>query len=44
MVDFVKKLELNDNNYQTNGTERYESYKKNLLFTMKDYFSFGTYR
>ena len=42
MVDFFNKLELIDQKYQTNGTIIGESYKGKLLFTMKDFVSFGT--
>ena len=38
MVDFVNKLDLNDNKYQTNGIVRYESYKGKFILLIK-YFS-----
>ena len=40
---FFYKLESSDEKYQTNGTVRYESYKGNLLFPMKDFWTFGIY-
>ena len=40
MVDFVNKLELNSQKYKTNGSVRAKSYKKKLLFQMKDFMSF----
>ena len=43
MVDFVNKLELSDQEYQTNGTVRDENYKGKLLFPMKDFLTFGKY-
>ena len=42
MVGFVNKLEFNGWKYQTNGTILDESYKKKLLFPIKDLVSFGT--
>ena len=35
MIDFVDKLELSDQKYQINGNMRDESYKGNLIFSMK---------
>ena len=32
MIDFVNKLELSDQRYQTNGNVRYESYRGNYYF------------
>ena len=32
VVDFVNRLELSDQNYQTNGNLRDEKYNGNLLF------------
>ena len=37
MVDFLNKLEFNDQEYQTNGNARDENFKENLLFPMKDF-------
>ena len=42
MVDFVNKLELIDQKYQTNVNLRYKNYKGNILFTMEEFVSFGT--
>ena len=42
MVDFVNKLELIDQKYQTNGNVRDENYNGKFLFTMNYFFSFGT--
>ena len=42
MVGFVNMLELNDQKYQTNLTVKCESYKRNFLFLMNDFVSFGT--
>ena len=42
MVDFVNKLEFNDQKYQTNATVRHENYKGKSLFTMKKFVSFVT--
>ena len=42
MVDFLNKLELSDQKYQTNGIVRYENYGRKFLFTMKYFVSFGT--
>ena len=42
MVDFVNKLELSDQKYQTNGNLRDENYNGKLLFFMKDFVSIGT--
>ena len=36
MVDFLNKLELSDQKYQTNVNVRYENHKVKLLFTMKE--------
>ena len=41
MIYFVKKLELNDRKYQTNGTIIDGNYKVNFLSTTKDFVSFG---
>ena len=35
MVDFVNKLELSDQKYQTNGNLKDGNYKGNLLFPIK---------
>ena len=43
-MDFVNKLELSDQKYQTNGNIRNESNKENLLFPMKYFVSLGTDR
>ena len=43
MVDFVNKLYLSDQKYQTNINAIYEKYKGKLLFTMNNFVSFGTY-
>ena len=43
MVNFVNKLELSDQKYQTNGNVRDENYNRKLLFPMKDFVAFGTY-
>ena len=43
MVDFVNKLELSYQKYQTNGNARDESYNETLLFTMKEFSLLGTY-
>ena len=37
MVNFLNKLQLNDQKYQNNGTVRDESYKRKFLFPMKDF-------
>ena len=42
MVDFDNQIYFSDQKYQNNGTARDEKYKGNLLFTMKDFVSFGT--
>ena len=42
MVDFVNKLELSDQKYQTNGILGSENYKEKFLFPMKEYSLFGT--
>ena len=42
MINFVDKLELSDQKYKTNGNIRYGSYKRNLLFTMNYFVTFGT--
>ena len=44
MVDFVNKLELSDQKYQSSGSVRYENYKGEFLFPTKDFVLFGTYR
>ena len=44
MVDFVNKIELSDQIYYTNGNVIDEKYKGKLLFPIKDFVSFGTYR
>ena len=41
MIEFVNGLELKYKTYQTNGTLIYENYKEKLLFTMKEFVSFG---
>ena len=41
MVDFMNKLELSDKN-QNDGNIRNENYNGRLLFTMKEFVSFGT--
>ena len=43
MVDFVNKLELSYQKYQTDGNVRNEDYKGKLLFHMMDFVVFGTY-
>ena len=42
MVDFVNKLDTSYQKYQTNENVRYENYKGNLSYPMKDFVSFGT--
>ena len=42
MINFVNKIELSDQNYQTNGNVRYENYKGKFLFPMKEFVSFVT--
>ena len=42
MVDFMNKLELSDQKYQTNGNIIDENYKGKFLFTIKYFVSFGT--
>ena len=42
MVDFVNKLDLSDNKYQNNGNLIDEDYKGKLLFSIKEFVSFGT--
>ena len=37
MVDFLNKLKLSDQKYQTNRNVRYENYKGKLLFPMEDF-------
>ena len=39
-MNFLNKLELDDQECQTNGNLRDENYKENLLFPMKDFVSF----
>ena len=41
MVDFMNKLNLNDQKYQTDGNVRDKNYNRRLLFTMKYLVSFG---
>ena len=41
MVDFVNKVEFIDQEYQTDGTVRDESYKGKFLFPTKDCVLFG---
>ena len=43
MVDFVNKLELSGQKYQTNTIVRNENYNGKFLFPMKDFVSFVTY-
>ena len=40
-MDFVKKLELSDQKYQTNGNLEDEKYVGKLLFLMKDFVPYG---
>ena len=42
MVNFLNKLELIDQKYQTNGNVRDGNYNGNFLFPMRDFVSFGT--
>ena len=42
MVDFVNKIEVSDQKYQTNGNVRHKNYKGKLLYTMKEFVSFST--
>ena len=42
MINFVNKLELSDQKYQTNGVVRHENYNQKFLFIMKDFVSLGT--
>ena len=44
MVDFVNKIEVSDQKYQTNGNVRDENYNVKFLFNMKDFVSFSTDR
>ena len=39
MVDFVNKLELSGQKYQTNGNVKDENYNGNFLFLMKEFVS-----
>ena len=39
MVDLVIKLELSDQNYQTNGNVIDKSYMSGYLFPMKEFFN-----
>ena len=41
MVDFVDKLELSDQKYQTNGIVRDENYKGKFLFNINYFVLFG---
>ena len=43
MMSSVNKIESSDQKYQANGNVRYENYKGNFLFPMKNFVSFGTY-
>ena len=43
MIDFVNVLYLDDQKYQTSGTETYDNYKGKLLFTITKSLSFLTY-
>ena len=43
MINFVNKLELSDQKYQTNGNLRDENYIGKCLFSIKDFVSFSTY-
>ena len=43
MVDFVNKLELSDQKYQTNGKIKDQNHNENFLFIMKDFVLFDTY-
>ena len=38
MIYFLLKLELSDQNYDTNGNIRYENYKGKFLFNMNYFF------
>ena len=40
MMDFMNKLDLSYQKYQTNGNGRDDHYKRKLLFPMKDTVSF----
>ena len=40
MMDCLNKLDLSDQNYQTNEIVRDQSYKGKFLFTMKDFVFF----
>ena len=42
MMNFVNKIELSDQKYQTNRNVRGGNYKRTLLFTIKDFVLFGT--
>ena len=42
MVNFVNKIELSDQKYQTNGNVRDGNYKGRFLFPMKGFASFLT--
>ena len=44
VADFLNKLDLSDQKYQINGNVRDDNYKGGLLFPMKDFVSFVTYR
>ena len=41
MVDFVNKLELSDQKYENNSNVGDEKHKGKLLFSMKEFLSFG---
>ena len=43
-MDCLNKLDLSDQNNQTNEIVRDQSYKGKFLFTMKDFVLFRTYR
>ena len=43
MVDFINKLQLSNQKYQTNGNVRVEYYNGKFVFPMKDFFSLVTY-
>ena len=44
MVNFLHKLDLSDQKYQTNGVLRDENDKEKLFFPIKYFVSYGTYR
>ena len=37
MMDFMNKIKLSDQKYQTNGNVRDDNYKGDFLFPMKDF-------